>query len=162
MAVQFTPVTCFIWTSYSSSLQATLTSSSHPSLPLPLYRAVHTVDFSCDGLKVFSGSDDRTVVYWDMAEGRPASTLIGHQDYVRCGAVVPSTDSLFLSGSYDHTVRLWDTRSGNCVAVMDHGAPVECLLPFASGAAALSAGESLPHVNSPVASGPQLVSLFPM
>ena len=106
------------------------------------------MDFSTDGLKVFSGSDDCTVMHWDMAEGKMAATLTAHQDYVRCGATVPSTDSLYLSGSYDHSVRLWDTRSGSCTAVMDHGAPVECLLPFASGAAALSAGESLDSLPS--------------
>ena len=81
-----------------------------------------------------------------MAEGKPVATLTGHHDYVRCGAAVPSADSLYLSGSYDHSVRLWDMRSGICTTVMDHGAPVECLLPFASGAALLSAGESLPHI----------------
>ena len=45
-----------------------------------------------------------------------------------------------LSGSYDHTIRLWDTRADSAPIVLDHGAPVESLLVFPSGAACISAG----------------------
>lgn len=45
-----------------------------------------------------------------------------------------------LSGSYDHTLRLWDLRAGTTILTMDHGAPVEAILMFPSGGTCLSAG----------------------
>lgn len=49
---------------------------------------------------------------------------------------------LFLAGSYDHTVKLFDTRIGECVMSVDHGAPVESVLMFPTGGLFFSAGNS--------------------
>ena len=42
-------------------------------------RAVKTVHFSLDGLRVVSGSDDTSVRNWDLATGACITTLRGHQ-----------------------------------------------------------------------------------
>ncbi len=102
--------------------------------------AVHVARFGADGLHVFSGSDDTTVRYWDMASERCVGTWEAHTDFVRCGAAAPNAPHLFLSGGYDHTVRLWDARAGKCVLALDHGAPVESLVFFPSAGAFASAG----------------------
>lgn len=63
-----------------------------------------------------------------------------HGDYVRALDVSPVHQSSFITGSYDHTVKLWDSRADECVSTMDHGQPVEFCLISPSGALALSAG----------------------
>ncbi len=62
------------------------------------------------------------------------------QDYVRSVLPSPAGTNLILSGSYDHTLKLWDLRSETSVMQMDHGAPVEAVLMFPSGGTCVSAG----------------------
>ena len=54
------------------------------------------------------------------------------KDYVRCGTSSESSDDLILTGSYDHTVKLIDTRTHSIVLTVDHGEPVENVLMFPS------------------------------
>lgn len=53
-------------------------------------------------------------------------------------------DDVFLSGSYDHTLKLFDARMDKSVMTMDHGHPVESLLLYPSEGLLVSAG-SQPH-----------------
>lgn len=80
-----------------------------------------------------------------MATAESLSTFSNHDDYVRTAAFVPSSPHLYLSGSYDTTVKLWDARaSGNeashQVMSFNHGHPVESILVHPSGTTAISAG----------------------
>jgi len=43
-------------------------------------------------------------------------------------------------GSYDHTVRLFDTRCKSSVLQIDHGSPVESVVMFPGGGIVASAG----------------------
>jgi U3 small nucleolar RNA-associated protein 15 len=57
---------------------------------------------------------------------------------------MPNNPALYLSGSYDSTVKLWDARSPDAqAATFEHGYPVECVLVHPSGTIALSAGGPL-------------------
>jgi WD40 repeat protein len=85
----------------------------HPTLEATLTgptEYVGTVAFSPDG-RTLAGGTGHTVRLWDVADPRHPTleaTLTGHTDWVR--AVAFSVDGYTLaSGSYDHTVRLWDT-----------------------------------------------------
>lgn len=71
----------------------------------------------------------------------PDQVRQGHADYVRTLAASPSSSDTWLSGSYDHTVRMWDTRQpkGN-VLELSHGAPVEACLFLPGGGLCVSAG----------------------
>lgn len=63
-----------------------------------------------------------------------------HQDYVRTGAVSSDNPNLFLTGSYDHTVRVWDVRANTCVMTMEHDRPVECVSFFPNDGLIASTG----------------------
>lgn len=64
------------------------------------------------------------------------------QDYVRAGCVSSISSDLFLSGSFDHTVKLYDARSptGSTISV-DHGSPVESVLMYPGNSIFVSVGK---------------------
>ncbi|EMD24213.1 WD40 repeat domain-containing protein [Amycolatopsis azurea] len=72
---------------------------------------VTSLAFSPDGRTLASGSDDRSIRLWGLADGTTKSTFQGHTDMVL--ALVYSPDGTTLaSGSQDGTLRLWDVASG--------------------------------------------------
>ncbi|QQP54673.1 Uncharacterized protein FKW44_007581, partial [Caligus rogercresseyi] len=67
------------------------------------------VAFLTDKKHMTSFSDDKTTILWDIPTGE--SIFKGeHDDYVRSGDSSPVSSHLYASGSYDHTVKLWDKR----------------------------------------------------
>ncbi len=98
-------------------------------------RAAHVTRFSSDKVHLLSGSDDVTVRWWDVALGQQVMRLDGHTDYVRAAEVSPASEDTWLTGSYDHTARLWDVRADGrrCSMTLDHGAPIEDLAFFPGG-----------------------------
>ncbi|XP_047474375.1 U3 small nucleolar RNA-associated protein 15 homolog [Penaeus chinensis] len=104
--------------------------------------ATHRVGFVEGTSHIVSFSDDQTAVLWDIGDESQICTLKGHTDFIRAGITSPASENIILSGSYDHTVRLWDTRTGSSVLTVDHGAPVESILCYPSGGVFISAGGS--------------------
>lgn len=104
--------------------------------------ATRSCDWSLNGLQMISGSDDYSVKRWDLAteECLFDSSRNSHGDYVRVVESHPSMNEVFYSGSYDHNIRLWDSRSGQCSLVMNHGAPIDCALINRSGSLLISGG----------------------
>jgi U3 small nucleolar RNA-associated protein 15 len=110
--------------------------------------AVRTVSWLRNGKQVVSGGDDAVLRLWNLNQignGNDDSTLAlrGHGDAIRCALVWQPRNTiqdcdwheLAISGSYDHTIRIWNVEqddslddSTRCLAVLDHGAPVEALL----------------------------------
>ncbi|CAO3616719.1 unnamed protein product [Cunninghamella blakesleeana] len=101
---------------------------------------VHVTKFSNDKTNIMSASDDKTVRIWDIPTETSINIFEGHEDYVRSGVVSDENPNLILTGSYDQTVKLWDTRLNECVMTMQHGAPVESILAYPGGGAVVSAG----------------------
>jgi WD40 repeat protein len=70
-----------------------------------------------------SASDDKTVKMWDQA-GVCIRTYKGHADAVRAVVACPSEVSL-CTGSWDKTVKLWETTSAQCCRTFEgHASPV--------------------------------------
>jgi WD40 repeat protein len=66
--------------------------------------------FTPDGKYVISVSDDRTLVVWDVATGKPVHTSSKHQAEIQSLAISPD-GKMALSGSRDNTMILWDTKT---------------------------------------------------
>ncbi|KAG9272989.1 U3 small nucleolar RNA-associated protein 15 homolog [Astyanax mexicanus] len=122
-------------------------------------KAVHVTSFLSDGYRVVSGSDDLSCRMWDVASGTQLSSYTEHTDYVRAGAASRLNPDLYITGSYDHTVKLFDMRVGGSVMTMQHGHPVESVLLYPSEALLVSAGGRYVKVWDLLKGGQQLVSL---
>ena len=117
---------------------------------------ITVVRWSQSGLVVLSGSDDCTARLWNLSQGTESMTVLdAHDDYVRCAEQWVGVGGegqngggshTWVTGCYDHQVRLWDARVGTkqkaVTLKMDHGAPVSDLLPLPGGALMLSAGSN--------------------
>ena len=109
--------------------------------------AVRFVDF-LGGSKLVAAGEDGMVRAYDLAVEAMLWSLPAHDDVVRCGATVAvEAEHVFVTGSYDHTVKLWDARASRhgegsceCVRTFDHGAPVEALAVVGGGSILVSAG----------------------
>ncbi|KAJ1679284.1 snoRNA-binding rRNA-processing protein [Spiromyces aspiralis] len=120
---------------------------------------VHFTRFMPDKTHVLSCSNDKTVRVWDMPRQEAVCVFSGHTDYVRTGAVCAETPHIAISGSYDHTVKLWDVRAGECVATIEHGEPVENVLAYPGGSLVAVAGGPCVKVYDLLAGGRQLATL---
>jgi U3 small nucleolar RNA-associated protein 15 len=94
------------------------------------------------GKKIVSGSDDNTCKVWDIPSQEIICDFREHTDYVRCVVQSPTNPDLFLSGSYDKTIKLWDSKTSTSTLTMDHGYQIEKVLFLPGGGLVLSAGSN--------------------
>ena len=66
---------------------------------------------SDDNARFVSGGGDKTVFLWDVATATTIRRFTGHAGRVEAVAFGGDGASVVISGSYDSTVRLWDTKS---------------------------------------------------
>ncbi|CAB3984474.1 U3 small nucleolar RNA-associated 15 homolog [Paramuricea clavata] len=122
-------------------------------------RAVHSTRFSLDGLHVISASDDCSVRLWNLSGENEIFAVTEHKDYIRTSALNNSSKDIWLTGSYDHTVKMWDSRTQTSVMTVNHGYPVEDILVFPSGGLCASAGHNIVKIWDILAGG-RLVAAF--
>ena len=72
--------------------------------------------------------------------GYKCTVLTGHQGSVSCAAKVKSSSiNTFITGSYDHSIRLWDINSTKCVRLFEgHAQPITSVKVAHYGPVALS------------------------
>ncbi|XP_068166204.1 U3 small nucleolar RNA-associated protein 15 homolog [Antennarius striatus] len=122
-------------------------------------KAVHVTDFTSDHYQILTGSDDYTCRLWDIPNATELNSYQEHTDYIRCGVASKLNRDLFITGSYDHTVKLFDARVDKSVMTMNHGHPVESVLLYPSEGLLVSAGGRYVKVWDLLKGGQALVSL---
>lgn len=70
---------------------------------------VYALAFNSDGSRLVSGSRDRTLRVWNMADRSCLATLEGHTDEIFAAAFSPDGTRL-VSGGRDRVVRVWDAQ----------------------------------------------------
>ena len=99
---------------------------------------IRTVSWMRNGKQILAAGDDGTIRLWRLdafgIQRKEASkTMTGHGDAVRACVVHESSEhKIAITGSYDHTLRVWNLDESNddmpCLGIMNHGAPVETIL----------------------------------
>ena len=81
---------------------------------------VHSVDWSCDGKKLASGSYDKTVCIFSLGTDRLSKEHVfkGHGDSVDQLCWHPTKPDMLATASGDKTVRVWDARSNKAVTTV--------------------------------------------
>jgi len=116
-------------------------------------KPTHVCCFGKESSQIFTASDDKTLRCWDLPSQKETITIKAHKDYIRCGCVNETNTNHFITGSYDHMVKVWDCRSSTVAMEMNHGAPVECILMHQNGSICLSAGSNYIKVWDMLAGG---------
>jgi len=92
---------------------------------------VANINYTHAGNTVIYSSNkvDHAIRYQSLHDNKYLRYFVGHNAHVVCVCMSP-TDDVFLSGSLDKTVRLWDLRSPNCQGQMHMpGRPVASFDP---------------------------------
>jgi WD40 repeat protein len=66
--------------------------------------------------RIFSASDDASIIAWNYETGEKNGVIEGHDDRVLSLSRV--TDAVIASGSSDGTIRLWNTNTFSCIKIM--------------------------------------------
>jgi dipeptidyl aminopeptidase/acylaminoacyl peptidase len=80
---------------------------------------VNSVQFSPDGQRVVTASDDNTARVWDATSGKPIGEPMEHEKPVRSAQFSPDGQRV-VTASNDNTARVWDATSGKLI-----GEPME-------------------------------------
>ncbi|KAF2746047.1 WD40 repeat-like protein [Sporormia fimetaria CBS 119925] len=79
---------------------------------------VLSIDVSADNSRFVSTGGDKTVFLWDVQTAQTIKRWSGHAGRVNRGVFAGEGDSVVVSGSYDGTVKIWDTKSSNYKPIM--------------------------------------------
>ncbi len=68
---------------------------------------MRSLEFSADGHRLLTGSDDNTLKLWNLETKRTIETLRGHDGWIACCTLSPD-GQWALSAAHDQQVRLWN------------------------------------------------------
>jgi WD40 repeat protein len=74
---------------------------------------VRSVCIFDDGIHIVSGSDDNTVMVWNVLTGECEQTLFGHTDWITSVCVFDKGKCI-IAGSMDKTIKIWSIDTWAC------------------------------------------------
>ena len=110
--------------------------------PLEVHQeCVYDVLWSPDGSRLFSGSDDGKIRYWNSDTGEQIGhPWKGHTGWI-CSLSLSPDGSILATASSDYTVRFWDATTGNPIGQhLQHDEPVHAVRFSPCGEFVASAG----------------------
>jgi WD40 repeat protein len=78
---------------------------------------IKSIDFSTDGKRIITGSEDKTGKVWDIQTGTCVLTLIGHSGIVKNAKYSPD-GTYIITDSTDGTTKIWDIGTGDCLLTL--------------------------------------------
>ncbi|KAJ3452488.1 wd repeat-containing protein [Anaeramoeba flamelloides] len=96
-----------VWSLVDYSLVCSL--SGHHS-------SVRTINFRNDGSMFASGSDDTTIIVWDLLAQRGLFKLRSHRNVIT--KILFTSKNHLVSSSKDKTVKVWDLNTQNCISTL--------------------------------------------
>ncbi|BBD59441.1 serine/threonine protein kinase [Nostoc sp. HK-01] len=75
---------------------------------------VKTLSISQNGKTLVSGSSDKTIKIWNLADGSLIRTISGHNSGVIAVAISPDNQTL-VSSSNDQTIKIWNLETGTLI-----------------------------------------------
>ncbi len=100
-----------VWDAKTGAVLLTLPANAGDAMHRKHWGCVWSAAFSPDGLRIVTGSSDRTATIWDAKSGAEVLTLKGHTGRVRT-AVFSRDGSRIVTGSDDTTAKVWDAATG--------------------------------------------------
>lgn len=79
---------------------------------------VKTLAITQDGQTLASGSSDKTIKIWNLADGNLIRTLFSHESGVIAVAISPDKQTL-VSSSNDQTIKIWNLVTGELIRTLD-------------------------------------------
>ncbi|CAG9531079.1 unnamed protein product [Cercopithifilaria johnstoni] len=130
--------------------------------PLRIFKAhesaVHTVIFTRSGKTLITMGDEGSIKLWDIVETKSIPLKVFdavHNDHIRCSDASMLSDHLFVSGSYDHTAKVWnaETEGNEALMSVNHGSPIEQVLLLPGDSFIVTAGGQLIKIWNIVSGG---------
>lgn len=105
---------------------------------LDVFDSLASTLWTSNGDRLLAGSVSGDIHLWRASDGKPLQTLRGHSDWVRSLALTVDAARL-ASASSDHTARIWELPSGQCLHILEHPRRVRSVA-FSSDARWLATG----------------------
>jgi mRNA export factor len=113
---------------------------------------------STDNTTVFSGSCDGVIKMWNVTQGPNSAQQIGKHDLAVRHVKFIGESNLLVSSSWDKTIKIWDMRTPNPVATLQHTERVHAMDAKSTAIVAVTADKQV-HVYD-LSGGSRKVSEF--
>ena len=110
--------------------------------------AVNAVAFLGDGTRLLSASNDKTVRLFDLPTESEIVVFTAHTDSVRCLVPSPVSETVFFTGSYDHTARMFDAADAIALAAEAARAATDAALAADAAAEPLAPTDTTKDVEA--------------
>lgn len=74
---------------------------------------IFSICWAGNGQEIAAGTGDHKVLVYNMERGKTTTSIAGHDDDVNAVAFLDDSSNTIVSGSDDHSIKVWDRRSSD-------------------------------------------------